>query len=125
MKLTDPWRVIYSRFLILREQNRMMSICKRLVSETLGSRPTMPKSLPGHWHTITNLQRYKIHTTIKQNIIINRFRTLNIIIGVSLAPTITLFRFITMLYGSDNILQIIPSFRLHVRNILQNVVSPT
>ena len=38
---------------------------------------------------------------------------------------ITLFKSITMLCGTHIILRNIPSFRLNVKNILQNTVSPT
>jgi hypothetical protein len=38
---------------------------------------------------------------------------------------ITLFRYITIFYGIDNILQNIPTFRLDAGNILKNIVSPT
>ena len=38
---------------------------------------------------------------------------------------ITLFRSITMFRGTDSILLNIPPFGMNVRNVLQNIVSPT
>ena len=40
------------------------------------------------------------------------------------SPNIPLFRSITMFNGTDNIMWNIPSFKLNVRNILHNTISP-
>ena len=48
-KFTDHFRGIQGKNFKLVKENQKMSTCNRLDLETLGSRPIMPKNLPGHW----------------------------------------------------------------------------
>ena len=45
----SSFRGIYNIFLKLMKTNQKVSTCIRLDLETLGSRPILPKILPGHW----------------------------------------------------------------------------
>ena len=51
-KITDPFRGICGMYLKLMERNQKTTTCNRLDLETLGFRPIMPKSLPGHCRLI-------------------------------------------------------------------------
>ena len=51
-KITNNWEEFREYNSNWKRKTEWMSTCNRLDLETLGSRPIMSKSLPGHWHIV-------------------------------------------------------------------------